>query len=112
MTSQTPQQRAGVPSPAYTRSDKAQPTVDEWADARLPATSATSATSAEAAAEHLITDAEPVLRGQQYMDEAQQNFGNDTARTYGRAVLVYRESMASPTVVDYREVAHIDSCRV
>ncbi|MFJ2391528.1 serine/threonine protein kinase [Streptomyces sp. NPDC087843] len=148
-------QRASAPSPAYTRSDNAQPNVDEWAAARLPATSAE-----ETAAQHLITDAEPVLRGQQYMDdtvtvtfnpaaqtmfvtfgpgiypegqdyhddtgftdivrglmfgscsEAQQNFGNDTAWPYGRAVLVYRESMASPTIVDYREVTHIDSCRV
>ncbi|WP_329343752.1 hypothetical protein OG866_44200 [Streptomyces sp. NBC_00663] len=44
--------------------------------------------------------------------EAQQNFGNNPAWPYGRAVLVYRESMASPTIVDYREVTHIDSCRV
>ncbi|WP_328353305.1 serine/threonine protein kinase [Streptomyces sp. NBC_00445] len=154
-TSQSPQPRAGTPLPAYTRSDNAQPNVDEWAAARLPATSAE-----KTAAEHLITDAAPVLRGQQYMgdtvtvtfnpaaqsmfvtfgpgiypegqdyrddtgftdivrglmfgscSEAQQNFGNDTAWPYGRAVLVYRESMASPTIVDYREVTHIDSCRV
>jgi len=32
--------------------------------------------------------------------------------TVPRAVLVYRESMASPTIVDYREVTHIDSCRI
>ncbi|MCX4810674.1 serine/threonine protein kinase [Streptomyces sp. NBC_01239] len=154
-TSQTPQQPASVPSPAYTRSDNAQPNVDEWAAARLPATSAE-----KTAAEHLITDAAPVLQGKQYMgdtvtvtfnptaqtmfvtfgpgiypegqdyrddtgftdivrglmfgscSEAQQNFGNDAAWPYGRAVLVYRESMASPTIVDYREVTHIDSCRV
>ncbi|MFY4720104.1 protein kinase domain-containing protein [Streptomyces sp. LaBMicrA B280] len=153
-TSPTPQ-RASAPSPAYTRSDNAQPNVDEWAAARLPATSAE-----KTAAGHLITDAEPLLRGQQYMgdtvtvtfnpaaqtmfvtfgpgiypegqdyredteftdivrglmfgscSEAQQNFGNDSAWPYGRAVLVYRESMASPTIVDYREVTHIDSCRV
>ncbi|SES49720.1 Serine/threonine protein kinase [Streptomyces sp. yr375] len=153
-TSQTPQ-RASIPSPAYTRSDNAQPNVDEWASARLPATSAE-----KTAAQHLITEAAPILQGQQYMgdtvtvtfnpaaqtmfvtfgpgiypegqdyrddtgftdiirglmfgscSEAQQNFGNDTAWPYGRAVLVYRESMASPTIVDYREVTHIDSCRV
>ncbi|MFF2211979.1 serine/threonine protein kinase [Streptomyces antibioticus] len=153
--SRTPQQPAGIPSPAYTRSDNAQPNVDEWAAARLPATS-----SEKTAAQHLITDAAPVLQGQQYMgdtvtvtfnpaaqtmfvtfgpgiypegedyrddagftdivgglmfgscSEAQQNFGNDAAWPYGRAVLVYRESMASPTIVDYREVTHIDSCRV
>ncbi|WP_405473951.1 serine/threonine protein kinase [Streptomyces canus] len=153
--SQTSQQPAGAPSPAYTRSDNAQPNVDEWAAARLPTTPAE-----KTAAQRLITDAAPVLQGQQYLgdtvtvtfnpaaqtmfvtfgpgiypegqdyrddigftdivrglmfgscSEAQQNFGNDTAWPYGRAVLVYRESMASPTIVDYREVTHIDSCRV
>ncbi|MEU9055577.1 hypothetical protein AB0D37_35115 [Streptomyces sp. NPDC048384] len=34
--SPTPQPLAGVSSPAYTRSDNAQPSVDEWAKARLP----------------------------------------------------------------------------
>lgn len=55
-----------------------------------------------------------VVRGLMFgsCSEAQQNFGNDTSWPYGRAVLVYRESMASPTIVDYREVTHIDSCRV
>ncbi|MGW7715490.1 serine/threonine-protein kinase [Streptomyces chartreusis] len=54
---------AGVPSPAYTRSDNAQPTVDEWAKARLPATPAE-----RRAAQRLITDAAPLLQDQQYMD--------------------------------------------
>ncbi|MFF4053539.1 serine/threonine protein kinase [Streptomyces chartreusis] len=151
----TAEQHSGVPSPAYTRSDNAQPDVDEWADARLPATPAE-----QAAAQRLITDAAPVLQGLQYMgdtvtvtfnpaaqtmfvtfgpgtypegqdyrddgnftdivrglmfgscSEAQQNYTSDTNWPYGRAVLVYRESMASPTVVGYREVTHLDSCRV
>ncbi|MFI6495502.1 serine/threonine protein kinase [Streptomyces sp. NPDC050564] len=148
-------QRAVAPSPAYTRNDSVQPTVDEWADARVPATPAE-----KTAAQRLIKDAAPVLQGQQYMDdtvtvtfnpqaqtmfvtfgpgiypegqdyrddtnwtdivrglmfgscsEAQQDFNNDTAWPYGRAAVVYRESMASPTITDFREVTHIDSCRV
>ncbi|MGV9457283.1 serine/threonine-protein kinase [Streptomyces sp. NPDC003635] len=148
-------QHAMAPSPAYTRSDNAQPNVDEWADARLPATAAE-----KTAAQRLITDAAPVLQGHQYMGdtvtvtfnptaqtmfvtfgpgpypegqnyrddfdftdivrglmfgscaEAQHNFTNDTTWPYGRAALVYRESMASPTILDYREVTHTDSCRV
>jgi hypothetical protein len=44
--------------------------------------------------------------------EAQQNFTNDTNWPYARTVLVYRDSMANPFIVDYREVTHLDSCRV
>ncbi|WP_432199103.1 serine/threonine protein kinase [Streptomyces sp. bgisy027] len=154
-TSPTPKPLADAPSPAYTRSDNAQPNVDEWAKARLPATPAE-----QTAAQNLITDATPLLQDQQYMDdtvtvtfnpaaqsmfvtfgpgiypegqdyrddtaltdlvrglmfgscsEAQQNFTNDTNWPYGRAVLVYRESMANPIITDYREVTHLDSCRV
>ncbi|MGX1494943.1 serine/threonine protein kinase [Streptomyces tendae] len=146
---------AGVPSPAYTRTDNAQPSVEEWAKARLPATPAE-----RTAAQYLITDAAPLLQGQQYVNdtmtvtfnpsaqtmfltfgpgiypdgqdyrddtgftdlvrglmfggcaEAQQNFTQDTTWPYGRAVLVYRESMANPTIVNYRDVTHLDSCRV
>ncbi|MFE5190225.1 protein kinase [Streptomyces sp. NPDC056628] len=47
---------AGVPSPAYTRTDNAQPSVDEWAKARLPATPAE-----RTAAQHVITDAAPLF---------------------------------------------------
>ncbi|TXS66128.1 serine/threonine protein kinase [Streptomyces sp. me109] len=152
--SQTPQ-HAIVPSPAYTRSDTTQPTIDEWADARVPATAAE-----KKAAQRLVTDAAPILQGEQYMDadvivtfspaaqtmfvtfgpaiypegqdyrddtdwidvrrglmfgscsEAQEDFHNDPTWPYGRAVVVYRESMASPIVADFRDVTHIDSCRV
>ncbi|MFE2473702.1 serine/threonine protein kinase [Streptomyces mirabilis] len=148
-------QRVAVPSPAYTRSDNAQPTIDEWVAARVPATPAE-----KTAAQRLIGNAAPVLQGQQYMDdnvtvtfnpraqtmfvtfgpgiypegqdyrddanwtdivrglmfgscsEAQQDFNNDTPWPYGRTAVVYRESMASPTIADFREVTHIDSCRV
>ncbi|MFD8421058.1 serine/threonine protein kinase [Streptomyces sp. NPDC059466] len=153
-TSPSPQ-RAAAPSPAYTRSDTSQPTVDEWTDARVPATPAE-----KTAAQHLIKDAAPVLQGQQYMgdsvtvtfnpqaqtmfvtfgpgvypegqdykddinwtdtvrglmfgscSEAQQDFHSDTAWPYGRTAIVYRESMASPLIADFRDVTHIDSCRV
>ncbi|MEU4616633.1 serine/threonine-protein kinase [Streptomyces umbrinus] len=44
--------------------------------------------------------------------EAQQAFSNDITWPYGRAVVVYRESMASPTITDYRDVTHPDNCRV
>ncbi|MFI6494847.1 hypothetical protein [Streptomyces sp. NPDC050564] len=44
--------------------------------------------------------------------EAQQDFHNDTTWPYGRAAVVYRESMASPLIADFRDVTHIDSCRV
>ncbi|MFF0897304.1 serine/threonine protein kinase [Streptomyces sp. NPDC003278] len=44
--------------------------------------------------------------------EAQQDFHNDIAWPYGRAVIVYRESMASPLIADFRDATHIDSCRV
>lgn len=152
--SQTPQ-RTAAPSPAYTRRDDAQPTIDEWADARVPATP-----SEKTAAQRLVSDAAPVLQGQPYTgdsvtvtfnpeaqtmfvtfgpgtypegqdyhddtnwtdvvrglmfdscSEAQQDFHDDTAWPYGRAVVVYRESMASPVIADFRDVTHIDSCRV
>ncbi|MGQ4376417.1 protein kinase [Streptomyces sp. SAS_267] len=152
--SQTPQ-RAVAPSPAYTRSDAAQPTVEEWAEARVPATDAE-----KKAAQRLVADAAPILQGEQYMgddiivtfnpaaqtmfvtfgpanypegqdyhddtgwidvrrglmfgscSEAQADFHNDATWPYGRAAVVYRESMASPIVADSREVTHIDSCRV
>ncbi len=151
---QSPQQ-AAVPSPAYTRSDDAQPTIDEWVNARVPATPAE-----KTAAQQLTDDTTSVLRGQQYMgdtvtvtfnpeaqtmfvtfgpgtypegqdyhddtnwtdvvrglmfgscSEAQQDFHNDITWPYGRAVVVYRESMASPVIADFRDVTHIDSCRV
>ncbi|MEU6278593.1 protein kinase [Streptomyces populi] len=152
--SQTPQ-RAVAPSPAYTRSDTTQPTVDEWVRARVPATDAE-----KKAAQRLIADAAPILQGEQYVDEdiivtfnpaaqtmfvtfgpavypegqdynddtgwidvrrglmfgscseAQEDFHNDPAWPYGRAAVVYRESMASPIIADFRDVTHIDSCRV
>ncbi|KAB1987561.1 protein kinase [Streptomyces triticiradicis] len=152
--SQTPQ-RAVAPSPAYTRSDTTQPTADEWADARVPATDAE-----KKAAQRLVADAAPILQGEQYTDddivvtfnpaaqtmfvtfgpaiypegqdyqddtdwidvrrslmfgscsEAQEDFHNDPTWPYGRAAVVYRESMASPIVADFRDVTHIDSCRV
>ncbi|MEV6117657.1 hypothetical protein AB0L59_35595 [Streptomyces sp. NPDC052109] len=44
--------------------------------------------------------------------EAQYDFGQDTTWPYGRAVVVYRESMATPLIADFREVTHTDSCRV
>ncbi|MFF4543711.1 protein kinase [Streptomyces sp. NPDC001406] len=153
LASENPQ--AVAPSPAYTRSDNAQPTVDEWVAARVPATPAE-----KAAAQRLVKEAAPIIQGPQYVDdsvtvtfnpaaqtmfvtfgpgiypegqdyhddtnwtdivrglmfgtcsEAQQDFHNDTAWPYGRAVVVYRESMASPIIADWREVTHIDSCRV
>jgi eukaryotic-like serine/threonine-protein kinase len=143
------------PSPAYTRSDGTQPTVEEWAAARVPATQAE-----KAAARRLRDGAAPVLHGQQYMDdevtvtfnpaaqtmfvtfgpgiypegqsyqddaawtdivrglmfgscaEAQQDFHDDITWPYGRAAVVYRESMASPLIANFREVTHTDSCRV
>ncbi|MDQ1033544.1 serine/threonine protein kinase [Streptomyces umbrinus] len=152
--SQRPQP-AVTPSPAYTRKDDTQPTIDEWANARVPATPAE-----KAAAQRLINDAAPVLAGQQYMGdtvtvtfnptaqtmfvtfgpgtypegrdhhddanwtdtvrslmfgsctEAQQTFSNDITWPYGRAVVIYRESMASPTITDYRDATHPDNCRV
>ncbi|MEH0449824.1 MULTISPECIES: serine/threonine protein kinase [unclassified Streptomyces] len=146
---------SAAPSPAYTRSDIAQPTVEEWAAARVPATQAE-----KAAAQRVHDGAAPVLQGQQYMDdqvtvtfnpsaqtmfvtfgpgtypegqsyqddaawtdivrglmfgtcaEAQQDFHDDITWPYGRAAVVYRESMASPLIADFREVTHTDSCRV
>ncbi|MDX5565801.1 serine/threonine-protein kinase [Streptomyces sp. ID05-04B] len=146
---------SAAPSPAYTRSDIAQPTVEEWAAARVPATQAE-----KAAAQRLHDDAAPVLEGQQYMGdqvtvtfnpsaqtmfvtfgpgtypegqsyqddaawtdivrglmfgtcaEARQDFHDDITWPYGRAAVVYRESMASPLIADFREVTHTDSCRV
>ncbi|MFI1167959.1 serine/threonine protein kinase [Streptomyces sp. NPDC020801] len=151
----TPHTLEAAPAPAYTRTDDAQPTIDEWVAARVPATPAE-----RAAAQRLINDAAPILKGQNYMgddvivtfnptaqtmfvtfgpgtfpegqdyqddpnwtdirrglmfgscSEAQQDFHNDTTWPYGRAVVVYRESMASPLVADFRDVTHIDSCRV
>ncbi|MGW0206684.1 protein kinase domain-containing protein [Streptomyces sp. NPDC003233] len=148
-------QRAVAPAPAYTRNDSAQPTVDEWVAARVPATPAE-----KAAAQRLVNDTASFFKGQQYMggdvavtfnpqaqtmfvtfgpgtfpegqdyhddpnwtddvrslmfascSEAQQDFGQDTAWPYGRAVVVYRESIATPLIADFREVTHIDSCRV
>ncbi|MGW2785917.1 serine/threonine-protein kinase [Streptomyces populi] len=152
--SQIPQ-RAVAPSPAYTRSDTTRPTVDEWADARVPATDAE-----KKAAQRLVAAAAPTFQGQQYLDgsiivtfnpqaqtmfvtfgpgaypegqdyhddpswtdtirslmfgscsEAQEDFHDDATWPYGRAAIVYRESMASPIVADFRDVTHIDSCRV
>jgi serine/threonine protein kinase len=146
---------SAAPSPAYTRSDDGQPTVEEWAAARVPATQAE-----KAAAQRLREGAAPVLQGQQYMGdevtvtfnpaaqtmfvtfgpgvypegqsyqddvdwtdvvrglmfgscaEAQQDFHDDITWPYGRAAVVYRESMASPLIADFREVTHTDSCRV
>ncbi|MFD0228088.1 serine/threonine-protein kinase [Streptomyces hirsutus] len=155
-SSSSPSPRSSAaPSPAYTRSDSTQPTVDEWAAARVPATQAE-----KAAAQRLRDGAAPVLQGQQYMDdevtvtfnpsaqtmfvtfgpgiypegqsyqddaawtdivrglmfgscaEAQQDFHDDITWPYGRAAVVYRESMASPLIADFREVTHTDSCRV
>lgn len=148
-------QRAVAPTPAYTRNDSAQPTVDEWVAARVPATPAE-----KTAAQRLVNDTASFFKGQQYMggdvavtfnpqaqtmfvtfgpgtfpegqdyhddpdwtddvrslmfascSEAQQDFGQDTTWPYGRAVVVYRESMATPLIADFREVTHTDSCRV
>ncbi|MEU1444072.1 hypothetical protein ACFWBS_38450 [Streptomyces mirabilis] len=148
-------QRAIAPSPAYTRSDSAQPTVDEWGAARVPATPAE-----KTASQRLVNDTASFFKGQQYMggdvvvsfnpqaqtmfvtfgpgifpegqdyqddanwtddvrslmfascSEAQQDFGQDTTWPYGRAVVVYRESMATPLIADFRDVTHTDSCRV
>ncbi|MFD5521465.1 hypothetical protein [Streptomyces sp. NPDC127066] len=44
--------------------------------------------------------------------EAQGDFHNDATWPYGRAAVVYRESMANPSIADFRDVTHIDSCRV
>jgi hypothetical protein len=44
--------------------------------------------------------------------EAQQHFHDDIKWPYGRAAVVYRESMANPLIADFREVTHTDSCRV
>ncbi|MGJ3558002.1 hypothetical protein ACR6C2_00100 [Streptomyces sp. INA 01156] len=44
--------------------------------------------------------------------EAQQNFHDDITWPYGRATVVYRKSMASPLIANFREVTHTDSCRV
>ncbi|WP_326623934.1 MULTISPECIES: protein kinase domain-containing protein [unclassified Streptomyces] len=144
-----------APSPAYTRNDATQPSIDEWADARVPATPAEKAT-----AERLRSNAAQVLQGKEYMGdevivtfnpeaqtmfvtfgpgifpegqdyrddldwtdnvrsvmfgsctEAQQNFHDDITWPYGRAAVVYRESMASPIIADFRDVTHSDSCRV
>ena len=146
---------SAAPSPAYTRSDRTQPTVDEWAAARVPATQVE-----KAAAQRLRDGAAPVLQGEQYMGdevtvtfnpsaqtmfvtfgpgiypegqsyqddsawtdivrglmfgicaEAQQDFHDDITWPYGRAAVIYRESMASPLIADFREVTHADSCRV
>lgn len=151
----TPHTLEAAPAPAYTRTDNAQPTIDEWVAARVPVTPAE-----KAAAQRLIKDAAPVLKGQNYMgddlvvtftpqaqtmfvtfgpgtfpegqdyqddpnwtdirrglmfgscSEAQQDFHNDITWPYGRAVVVYRESMASPLIADFRDATHIDSCRV
>lgn len=65
-----------APSPAYTRSDSTQPTVDEWVGARVPATQAE-----KAAAQRLRDGAAPVLQGQQYTgDEVTITF-NPSAQT-------------------------------
>jgi hypothetical protein len=55
-----------------------------------------------------------IVRGLMFgsCSEAQQDFNNDTPWPYGGAAVVYRESMASPTIADFREATHIDSCRV
>ncbi|MGY1583880.1 serine/threonine-protein kinase [Streptomyces sp. MN13] len=146
---------AAAPSPAYTRSDSTQPTVGEWAAARVPGTSAE-----QAVAQRLTTDAAPVLQEGSYLEgdvtvtfnpaaqtmfvtfgpgtypegqthaddaaftdirrglmfgacaEAQHTLSNDATWPYGRAAIVYRESMANPIVIDFRDVTHIDSCRV
>ncbi|GAB3002107.1 serine/threonine-protein kinase [Streptomyces pseudoechinosporeus] len=146
--------RQTAPSPAYTRSDDAQPSVEEWAEARVPAT------TAEKTAQRIRSEATQALRslgytddsvavtfnpkaqtmfvtfgpgtyleGEDYRDdlgwtevrrslmfgscaEAQQNFHDDITWPYGRAALVYRESMASPAIADFRDVTHTDSCRV
>ncbi|MYV51080.1 serine/threonine protein kinase [Streptomyces sp. SID3212] len=143
-----------APSPAYTRSDYAEPTVAEWVSARVPVTPAEKAASqrfrrdsvqpfegSAFAAESVTLTFNPQAQtmfvtfgpnsypeGQTYEDdpdwidtmrslmfgscsEAQQRFRDDITWPYGRVVIVYRESMASPTVVDYREVTHTDSCR-
>jgi serine/threonine protein kinase len=147
--------RQVAPSPAYTRSDNTQPTIDEWAQARVPATPAE-----KAAAQQFLRDAAGVLQGsayevdsltvtfnphaqtmfvtfgpgtypegQDYQDDpnwtdnrrslmfgscsqAQQTFHDDITWLYGRAAVVYRESMASPVITDFRDVTHTDSCRV
>ncbi|WP_052769739.1 hypothetical protein [Streptomyces europaeiscabiei] len=147
--------RQSNPAPAYTRSDSAQPSTDEWANARVPATLAE-----KAAAQRLGSEAEQVLQDTEYLDgtvtvtfnpqaqtmfvtfgpgiypegqdyqddpdwtevrralmfgscsEAQLNFHDDITWPYGRAAVVYRESMASPVVADFREATHTDSCRV
>ncbi|MBT2393932.1 hypothetical protein J7E87_32110 [Streptomyces sp. ISL-1] len=44
--------------------------------------------------------------------QAQQTFHDDITWLYGRAAVVYRESMASPVIADFRDVTHTDSCRV
>ncbi|MFF9157475.1 serine/threonine-protein kinase [Streptomyces sp. NPDC014846] len=148
-------QPPAAPSPAYTRTDTLQPTVEEWVAARVPATAAE-----KAAAQRFITDAAPILQGKAYLDdavsvtfnpaaqtmfvtfgpgaypegqdyhddldytdtvralmfgscsEAQQDFHDHAAWPYGRTAVVYRESMASPIVADFRDVTHLDSCRV
>ncbi|MFJ8034717.1 serine/threonine-protein kinase [Streptomyces sp. NPDC096032] len=148
-------QSPAAPSPAYTRTDTLQPTVDEWVAARVPATPAE-----KAAAQRLITDTAPILQGKAYLDDAvsvtfnpaaqtmfvtfgpgaypegqdyhndpdytdtvralmfgscshaQQEFRDHATWLYGRTAVVYRESMASPIVTDFRDVTHLDSCRV
>ncbi|MFJ2651130.1 protein kinase [Streptomyces sp. NPDC087420] len=150
----TPSPQA-APSPAYTRSDYAEPTIAEWVDARVPVTPAEKAASqrfrsdsVEASEGNAFADESVNLtfspraqtmfvtfgpnsypEGQTYEDdpdwtdtmrslmfgscsEAQQRFRDDITWPYGRVVIVYRESMANPIVVDYREVTHTDSCRV
>lgn len=60
-TTVTAPARRAAPSPAYTRSDNTQPTIDEWAGARVPATPAE-----KAAAEQFLRDADGVLQGSAY----------------------------------------------
>lgn len=43
--------------------------------------------------------------------EAQQAFSNDITWPYGRTIVVHRESTASPTITDYRNVTHPDRQR-
>lgn len=139
------------PQPAYTRSDDAQPTTEEWAAARDTMTA-----SERAVAAAINEDLGPFLRDEwdlpqgvsvTFNPQAQTMFltvgpsttvwtnggdytelrravmfagcsyGNDKIRTdinwpYGRVVVVYRESMATAVVADYRDVTNGMSCRV
>ncbi|MGW7054529.1 protein kinase domain-containing protein [Streptomyces sp. NPDC054888] len=144
-----------TPSPAYTRTDPSQPSIEEWSGARIPATPAE-----KAAAQQIRKDAGAVLKGLDFLDddvsvtfnpqaqtmfvtfgpgiypegqsyhddpnwtdvtralmfggctEAQRHFHDNITWPYGRAAVVYRESMASPTIANFREITHSDACRV